>query len=359
MGRGFSTDDFEKVPLTWRQLVANPFINYGRPLETLTLAILPNEASVQHAANLLLYLACLWTMWRLCRRMELDEWSTFLALSSFFHPSFLWSVTWINQRNDLLLVLCLLLALSTTRTPIRLLWAIAACASKTPFVLQNLVFSLQFARKRSLTASAVSLVAMGVFAYGGYITNYAFTVRDGTPPVVTAVGTALAVPIGLAKVLEGIVIIFAPVSMFAWSPWAPIAALFAYAACWFVIIRSLPGPGARVEGWIIGLALAMCGPFAFNSEVRVTGGAAVLAFLAVAAAARFHRPARMAGVGILAFNLLGTALNYGLFRSSQYDIRATPDPLDTSYPVYTYQAWRDELRVDVLSRFGVTPPPRR
>ena len=67
----------------------------------------------------------------------------------------------------------------------------------------------------------------------------------------------------------------------------------------------------------------------------------------------------MAGVGILAFNLLGTALNYGLFRSSQYDIRATPDPLDTSYPVYTYQAWRDELRVDVLSRFGVTPPPRR
>lgn len=358
LGRGFIADDFHEVPLTWRQLVANPLINDGRPVETLTFALLPSDAFVQHACNLVLYVACLWAMWRLCRRMRLAPWPTLLALSSLFHPAFLWSVTWIAQRSDLLVILALLLALSTARTPLRLLWIVLGSGAKTPFIVQNLVFGLHFARRRALAASVISLLSVPVFLFAGYTTYYAAAVREGHIPTVTEVGAGLAAPIGLAKVLEGVFFIFAPVPMFTVAPWGPIVAVIPYAACWYLVARTVPRPQALwTDAWIPAIAVALCVPFIFASEVRVTGIAAVPAFLTIAAAMQPRPSARLAIVGILALNLSGIFLNYGAFDSVEYDIRAAPAGADRAQPVYAYETWRREMRHHILAKLGVSVTP--
>jgi len=229
LSRGFVTDDFSEVPLTWSELLANPLlINDGRPVETATFALLPNDAFVQHGANLLLYLGCLGAMWRLCRRMNVGQWSTFLALSSFFHPAFLWSVTWIAQRADLLAIFFLLLAVITTRTPVKL-GLIALCsAAKTPYVFQNVVFSLQFAKRRQRVASAIPLLLMIIFVWAGYMTYYAVA-REGATLASPSIEPAISLPLRAAKLIEGTIYVFAPVPMFAVAWWGPVLALVAYA----------------------------------------------------------------------------------------------------------------------------------
>lgn len=359
LGWGFTADDFQEVPLTWHQLLADPFINEGRPVETLSFVVLPKDAFVQHACNVLLYFACLWALWRLCRRLQLTPWATLLALSSLFHPAFLWSVTWIAQRSDLLVILSLILALSTARPSLKLLWILLGSAAKTPFVIQNLVFALQFVRRRALVASLISLLSVPVFAFAGYTTYYATAVREGDAPIVTLVEAGPAVLIGFAKMLEGVFLVFAPVPMFAVAPWGPVVAAIPYAAFWYLVVRSIPRPQALwADGWIPAITIALCIPFILASEVRVTAIATVPAFLTIAAAMRETPLARLAIVGLLALNLSGIALNYAAFRSDEYDIQAAPVAIDTSQPAYAYQAWRATVRQRVLAALGIITPTR-
>ena len=180
LGRGFSADDFMMVPTTWSQFLANPFSIEGRPVELLTFALLPAHAFVQHATSLIVYLACIWLMWRLCRRMGLTQWSTFLAVSAFFHPAFLWSVTWIAQRNSLLVICFLLLAVLATRTPLKLTLIAICSGAKTPYIFQNVVFAFQFARRRELLACTVSLLLIFIFGFAGYVTYYDAAIRWAT-----------------------------------------------------------------------------------------------------------------------------------------------------------------------------------
>ena len=174
LGRGFSSDDFGVVPTTWSQFLESPFGEQmnGRPIEMLIFALLPKQAFVHHALSLLVYLACVGLMWHVCRRMALGHWSTFMALSSFSHPAFLWSVTWIAQRNSLLVILFLLMAIITTRTPAKLALIALCSATKTPYIFQNAVFSFQFAGRGQLAVGAIPLLCMFIFGLAGYLTYY-------------------------------------------------------------------------------------------------------------------------------------------------------------------------------------------
>lgn len=146
---GFSSDDCFLVAIDWPRFAANPFIRNGRPIEMLPFALLPDRARVHHAVNLVIYLACLVLMWRLCRRLSFDAWSTFLALSAFFHPAFLWSATWIAQRNDLLVIAFVLAAMAATGTAARLACIAVASGAHTPFLFQNIVFAGEFANAKN------------------------------------------------------------------------------------------------------------------------------------------------------------------------------------------------------------------
>jgi hypothetical protein len=175
-----------------------------------------------------------------------------------------------------------------------------------------------------------------------------------------SVPSVVSLPLRFMKLLEGLVYVFAPVPMFAVGRWLPVLALAGYAACWIVIARSLRPINAGEQRWLPALAMMMCIPFVFASEVRVTGEAAVMAFLALACAtpAEWRVSARIAVIGILVLNLTGVALNYGLFASQQFDIRGRFVHSDASAPVYAYRTWREELRRHVLERLGLTTSER-
>lgn len=182
VGRGFCGDDFLLVPVTLSQFLADPlwgagapppagehlpvYRGEGRPVSTLTFALLPASARVQHAVSLLLYLGCVWLMWRLCRRQRLAPSAAFLALSSFFHPAFLWNVTWIAHRYDLLVIAFVLAAMLARRIPVKVLLIGLSSGSKPPLFFQNVVFAWEFVRRRHMLAAGITLLCMIVFGLG-------------------------------------------------------------------------------------------------------------------------------------------------------------------------------------------------
>ena len=282
LSRGFSSDDFGRVPTTWADFLDDPLRLDGRPMEMLSFALLPKHPVVHHAVSLLMYLACIGVMWLVCRRLAPGPWSAFLALSSFFHPAFLWGVTWIAQRSTLLVIFFVLAAIAATRTPARLAMIVTGSAARTPYIFQNLVFSFQLLRRRQFAASVIPFLCLLAFGFAGYVTYYdratgIDTLANPSIPI------AVSLPLRIMKLLEGVFYVFAPIPMFAVAIWAPVLALVGYAACWIVIARSLQ-PIRRDDLWVPAMALAMCIPFVFASEVRVTGEAAVMTFLAVACA---------------------------------------------------------------------------
>jgi hypothetical protein len=386
LNRGFCEDDFLLVPISLSQFLQNPlwgagvpppvreglpaYRGEGRPISTLTFALLPSQAHVQHAVSLLLYLACLWLMWRVCSRLELAPRAIFLALSSFFHPAFLWNVTWIAHRYDLLVIAFLLLALLETRTPIKVVLIGLASGAKPPLFFQNFVFAYQFVRQGRLVASAVTLFWLVVFGIGIYVTRY--TEESAVADSLYTLPAVVSIPLRIVKFLEGVLYIFAPIPMFAVTPWLPFIALTAYAALWLVVlgpgsetrdIKGEPVAGSlttstketvRSNAWIPALAIAMSVPFLFASDVRITGAAAVMTFLSVAAVVRCDGVRMIAIVGILALNVTGIVLNYAAFRSTQYDIRAAMEGCNYySQPVYAFAASREELRRNILTVLGI------
>ncbi len=330
----------------------------GRPVEMLSFALLPKHPAVHHAVSLLMYVACIGIMWLVCRRLAPGAWSAFLALSSFFHPAFLWGVTWIAQRSTLFVIFFVLAAIAATRTPARLAMIVTGSAMRTPYIFQNLVFSFQLLRRRQFAASVIPFVCLLAFGFTGYVTYYdratgIDTLANSSIPI------AVSLPLRIVKLLEGVFYVFAPIPMFAIAIWAPPLALIGYAACWIAIARSLQ-PIRRDDLWVPAMALAMYIPFVFASEVRVTGEAAVMTFLAVACATsgRWLLSRKIAVVGILVLNLMGIALNYGVFSSQQDDIRGTWVSLDSSQPVYAYREWREDVRRRVLATLGLSAPGR-
>ena len=111
------------------------------------------------------------------------------------------------------------------------------------------------------------------FGFAGYMTYYdratgIDTLANPSIPI------AVSLPLRIIKLFEGVFYVFAPIPMFAVASWGPALALMGYAACWIVIARSLQ-PIRRDDLWVPAMAVAMCIPFMFASEVRVTGEAAV------------------------------------------------------------------------------------
>ena len=197
-----------------------------------------------------------------------------------------------------------------------------------------------------------------IFGFAGYVTYYDAVIRMGG--TLASVPIAISLPLRFLKLLEGVFYIFAPAPIFAIVPSGPVVALFVYAVLWFVVSRSLHPFHAvsTTHGWIPAIAMTMCLPFAFASAVRVTDEATVLLFLAIASAAQWRLSGKLAIVGILALNLTGIVLNYGTFRSEQYNVHAEPIPVDKPQPAYVYLIWRETIRQRILTTLGVSMPER-
>lgn len=184
------------------------------------------SSQFQHVLNIGLFLAVLLVALALAlaRRRRVPPVALLFLVAALCHPGFLWAVTWISQRSDLLLLLCLCLSLSSLERgssgavgPGSIVWLTLASASKSPFLFQNLAFAVVYAQKRQYGFAAVSVISMGIFLYFGYATYYATAVAGGGHGLfLLESGSdgyfAIITLFRSIKILEGVFYTFVPLS---------------------------------------------------------------------------------------------------------------------------------------------------
>lgn len=158
---GFNSDDYWLVPISVSDFLKNPFANYGRPVWTLSYALVPVSPFAQHGLSLVLYAVIGCLLVRLLSLLRASLPATIFMFGFLIHPAAIYSVTWIAQRNDLLVIMFSLLAYTNycVRTPDTpphriLVWQVLASASKTPFIFHNLVYVVRFLKEKLCSCRA-------------------------------------------------------------------------------------------------------------------------------------------------------------------------------------------------------------
>jgi hypothetical protein len=353
---GFAYDDFDVVPLTLRQFLYNPFILNGRPLWGLSYAVLPADPFVHRILNMILIVSIIIVIWRIILDRKLGVLSAILFFASVTHPSFVWSVTWIAQRNDLLVIVFSLLGLlywDCQRNNI--IFQFLASASKTPFVLHDLVYAYFFYMK-SRRISAICLVAIAVqFIIAGYLTYYQVNNQYYERNYWNYVGQMFAPLIKVFKIVEGFAYVIAPFPAYATGPGALVLSAFGYVLAWACILDfNRFGAVWREEiGRVTGLSfLALLASLVFASTLRVVAPVVVFWYAFACGAIRENMIGWFGVALLMALNLGGIALNYRLWSTDCMSItvqvvcHGNPD-----VPVAHYDDRREELRLSTFPSF--------
>jgi len=250
------------------------------------------------------------------------------------HPTYVYPVTWISQRNDLFLLVFVFLAIANTFRGRGLVYLILSDVSKTPWVLQNVWYAWQVWRKKGprwqvfLALVAMPLVIAQAFLFWGDVTATSFSPMSE----LSAEGFGAFVftlLVRVAKVLESWFLIHIPVAAFYGAAPIPVVAavVAAYGVAWLVILLKIFRERRwTVAGWhFLALAILMSGPFVANNDPRVFGPAIPFFIFFWVSMSGWDRNVGIA-LGLIAIlNLGGTVLNYRLSDTGVYEPVASVD----------------------------------
>jgi hypothetical protein len=370
---GYQTDDLRDfiLKLSWEEWLRNPFMtDLGRPIWGLNY-LLTGEISVspffQRSINLCLLSIIIWIFVSYLYKMKLPLSSCLFLAAALSHPSFIWPITWIAQRCDLLLILFTGLCLITFANRWSVIALILASGAKTPFVFQNLFFAWKYFRSGRHFSGAVAVFLVPLFIYAGYVTyyakNWAYPVKHG----LYAVGrhdvlfALIAVAVRGVKALEGIFYTFVPLGAFAVSS-AHVAIvgcilLTAWSSILYEVVRSCRYNGGITlksalfdHPWVdlIAIGLLMSLGYGFGTGLRIYAPGVIFFFLAIAATAPVTKRVIVAIAVVIGIYLYGIYLNYNAtashcFSLSDYweECKGPPVPDDN------WEEWRQSI-VDVI-----------
>jgi hypothetical protein len=329
-------DDFRLLTTDWGQFFRDPFAFSGRPVLSASCILLGEisaSSEFQRIANLLLFLALVVSATAILRRRRFPPVALLFLIAALCHPSFLWAVTWIAHRSDLLLLLFSCLAILWLESPWSGLFLFLAAGSKSPFLFQNLAFSWVYLRERRYALAALAAALIPIFIYFGYVTYYATAVAVGEHGLFlldpeSESYLATIVLFRSIKILEGLFYTFFPVGAYALSALHLLLFSAILFACWGLILYDIARSGLRIRELLrnqnfalmasIGLLLSI--PYAFSSGLRIYVPATLFLYLAVGAVAG-RRPRVVASIGtIAAVHLLGILLNYSANRTDCFDL---------------------------------------
>jgi hypothetical protein len=330
---GFCEDDFWLLRTRWPEVLANPFVTYGRPiwvLSYLVVSAVSASSVAHHFVNVALFAAIAMIAVRLASPTPQ---SLLLVLACLAHPSLLWSVTWIAQRNDLLLILFVALAAQASVPGKRLAFAVLGAGAKTPFVLQGLFFALQDLKARRRLFAVAHLACVATFLYAAYATYYSTSVRvlahrglNRLGSDVSGIQAVLILAARSVKVAEGIFYSFVPLSAYPghWS----LAAGAVECACWAVVgvaflrtWRKADLETRRKARSLLAIAVLLSASFAFGTHLRIYGPPVLFFYLAIGHLLEPSRAVTVALVLILMIHLGGVSLNYIANRTACFDLQ--------------------------------------
>ncbi len=332
---GYRGDDFRLLTTPWSAFLFDPFAVAGRPMLSLSCVLLAEispSSGFQHAVNVALFAGIVLAGVAMLRRRGFPPVALLFLVAALCHPGFLWAVTWIAQRSDLLLLFtCLAITGFESRASPR--WLVLAAASKSPFVFQNLAFAFRYYRQGRVGAALQTLVCVPLFLYFGYVTYYATAVDVGghglflLDPESTG-HLAIVAVLRSIKILEGLFYTFVPVSAYALSVPAVLISGALWAAAWTLIFLDIFRSGVRLKDlrdnpnfiWMATTGLLLGIPYAFSSGLRIYVPATVFLYLAVGALARPRRIVVVSIAAIAAIHLVGVLLNYPASRTQCFEL---------------------------------------
>jgi hypothetical protein len=329
---GYCADDFWVLHTRWSEVLANPFATHGRPiwiLSYLAVSAVSVSSVAQHFVNVALFAAIATIAVRLASRTTQ---SLLLVLACLAHPSFVWSVTWIAARSELLLILFVALAVQASVPGMRLVFAVLGAGAKTPFVLQGLFFALQDLKARRRLFVVTHLACVAIFLYAGYedsLTRRRMFADRGLNRLgsdVSGVQTVLILAARAMKVAEGILYSFVPLSAYP-GYWSLVAGAVE-CACWAVVGAALLRTWRKADletrrkaCSLLVIGVLLSAPFAFGTHLRIYGPPVLFFYLGIGYLLEQSRAVTVALVLILVIHLGGVSLNYTANRTACYDLQ--------------------------------------
>lgn len=255
-----------------------------------------------------------------------------LSLVLLSHPWFVYPVTWISQRADLLWLIFVALAVLSRSAFGATLWGMLSLISKTPFILHGLVLSGHFRQRKWPVASAVLVVTFLVVA----VVSYFLVLSQHVIADQTAAGGFHSLKhsfsstwglfgamllAGLAKIVESVVLIFVPfpatygTGIISWA--IVIGYLAAWAAAFNLLFRA-KFVGVNILWLLIGSAAAMS--FAFTAQLRAIAPAGFFVVAALLAGMPSTRRSALVLSSILALNVWSSVALYKATDTGCYDL---------------------------------------
>lgn len=250
-----------------------------------------------------------------------------LVAAIYSHPTFVYAITFISQRNDLFLQLFLMLTLIYATRKRGIVMLICSNFAKTPWIFQNVWYIWKNWRSgvpRWYLLIAVLLI-VAVFVQG--LAFWGGVKSGASSPMVSfegggLAGTAFVIAVRGAKVLEGLFMIHLPFQAIYKAVPAPAfwAMVLVYAAAWVALLVRIVRKRGDVRTGLefLGLALLMSLPFAANSDPRVLAPPIPFVIFAWAAFAGSGRIVPVALTAFVCLNIVGTLSNYHLSDTGAY-----------------------------------------
>jgi hypothetical protein len=355
-------DDFQLIQsslatrdqgIFWRFIYARPVWVLSYPL----VSALSDTALAHRLAALLLVNWIVFLAYRLIGHYK--TWPL-VVLAIVFHPAFLFPISWIAQRSDLLLILFATLALTHVSRRRGMLFLALSDFAKSPFVFHNLFFAFKAWKDRasnpkfSQTTILLAIVMMCGALFGTYHSYYLINLEAAEPVGLYNVTdrdfTALAfILVSRAfKIAEGLFLAFVPLPAF-YQTFALPFAIPAYFALWGALAHCVWRTGVenkRLSIQLLAMAALMAVPFALGTGLRVIPPALFFLFIGLLTLVRPSRMCVAALSALVALNLLGSVLNYRFSDTGCYDLANSNPGWDCRHqdvPIYSFGADRQQL----------------
>ena len=354
-------DDFQLIQsslatrdqgIFWRFLYARPVWVLSYPL----VSALSDTALAHRLTALLLVNWIVFFAYRLIRHYK--AWPL-VILATVFHPAFLFPISWIAQRSDLLLILFAMLAFTHISRRRGMLFLALSDLAKSPFVFHNLFYAFRAWKNRasdsrfSRAAIFLAIAMMCGALFGMYHSYYLINIEAAEPVGLYNVTdrdfTALAFILvsRCFKIAEGLFLAFVPLPAFYQTTAFPFA-IPAYLASWGALAYSAWRTGVEDSCRsipLLAMAALMAIPLALGTGLRVIPPALFFLFIGLLTLVRPSRMCVAALSALVTLNLLGSVLNYRFSDTGCYDLANSNPGLDCGHrdvPIYSFGADRQQ-----------------
>lgn len=255
-----------------------------------------------------------------------------LLLVLLSHPWFVYPVTWISQRADLLWLLFVCLALMARSSITTAAWAILSLLAKTPFVLHGIVLAANARMKGERGAAwAILLGLAGVVVASYLLVLGQHVIADeraagGFHSIKHAFSTpwglysAMALA-GVAKIGESIVLMFVPFPATYGTGTLGWLVSMGYLAGWAVAFRFIQATGVhRINMLWLGIGATAALSFIFTAQLRAIAPAGFFLLAALLAVLPSRRGTSVLLATLLALNLVSSFALYRATDTGCYDL---------------------------------------